>query len=341
MGRKRGGKPDWGEAKRLCRLSEDEIRMAKELGFAPRSLIKNRPTPAQQWKAPVKWWIRERYAKRFPDRIGDPVWFLEGIEEPGPPASKPPVAAPAKQPSVPRTPPERDADAAAAAPAPSAPRLPDPEPDSGGGDWAAYSEQEALLAPLDEALRAEVLQEWRYPLLRYHEFRQTAEAVAAAWSSLEAVERIVLFGSVAQPLPMIKPRSRRLRRARVMTWHDCGDIDLAVWLHDLSQLRTLQKRRSRVLNELSAEHDIGVAHHQLDAFIMEPGSDRYLGRLCSYRRCPKGKPECRVSGCGEVPLLRVIEGFSLAPQALSPGRSVVLWERGTERTDLSEIDPLD
>jgi hypothetical protein len=58
-------KPElWAEAKKKCRLSEVEIRMAKEMGLNPKSLIKNIPNPKQQWKAPVKIWIREMYADR-------------------------------------------------------------------------------------------------------------------------------------------------------------------------------------------------------------------------------------------------------------------------------------
>ena len=66
MGKKQGKQGDeWLEAKRRCRLSDEEIRMAKELGFKPRSLIKNIPAKSQAWKAPVREWIRELYAKRF------------------------------------------------------------------------------------------------------------------------------------------------------------------------------------------------------------------------------------------------------------------------------------
>jgi hypothetical protein len=38
--------------------------MAKELGFKPRSLLRNVPAPQQPWKAPVAEWVRELYAKR-------------------------------------------------------------------------------------------------------------------------------------------------------------------------------------------------------------------------------------------------------------------------------------
>ena len=54
----------WAEAARRCRLSPADVRMAKELGFKPRSLLKNVPSPQQPWKAPVAEWVRELYAKR-------------------------------------------------------------------------------------------------------------------------------------------------------------------------------------------------------------------------------------------------------------------------------------
>ena len=54
----------WAEAKRRCRLNNEDIRMAKELGLNPRSLLKNIPSKTQQWKLPVKDWIREMYQKR-------------------------------------------------------------------------------------------------------------------------------------------------------------------------------------------------------------------------------------------------------------------------------------
>src|SRR6266849_1934593 len=55
----------WKEAKRRCRLNEEDIRMAKELGFQPKSLIKNIPDPSQKWKAPVNEWIRSLHEEKF------------------------------------------------------------------------------------------------------------------------------------------------------------------------------------------------------------------------------------------------------------------------------------
>ena len=49
----------WQEAKKKCRLNNEDIKIAKELGLNPRSLIKNIPNKSEQWKAPVSVWIRE------------------------------------------------------------------------------------------------------------------------------------------------------------------------------------------------------------------------------------------------------------------------------------------
>src|SRR5258707_13101573 len=61
----------WPEAKKLCRLNQDDIAMAKKLGFGPDSLIRGRPDPKQKWKLPVKDWIRELYRGRFGHVVGD------------------------------------------------------------------------------------------------------------------------------------------------------------------------------------------------------------------------------------------------------------------------------
>jgi hypothetical protein len=53
----------WAEAQRRYRLSDEVIRMARELGLGPRGLIKNIPSPKQQWKAPVEDWVRDIYEK--------------------------------------------------------------------------------------------------------------------------------------------------------------------------------------------------------------------------------------------------------------------------------------
>ena len=56
--------PAWAKTKKVCRLNMADIRIAKELGLSPSALIKNVPSPTQQWKAPVNVWIRDLYEKR-------------------------------------------------------------------------------------------------------------------------------------------------------------------------------------------------------------------------------------------------------------------------------------
>ena len=62
--KKKAHSPQWAHAKKVCRLNMEDIRMAKELGLSPKSLMKNVPDSSQQWKAPVRDWIRDLYEKR-------------------------------------------------------------------------------------------------------------------------------------------------------------------------------------------------------------------------------------------------------------------------------------
>lgn len=54
----------WQEAKKRCRLNDEDIALAKRLGLNPRSLIKNVPNKSEPWKAPVKDCLHEIEAKR-------------------------------------------------------------------------------------------------------------------------------------------------------------------------------------------------------------------------------------------------------------------------------------
>ena len=54
----------WQDAKKKCRLTDEDIARAKRLGLNPRSLIKNIPSKSEPWKAPVSEWLREMEEKR-------------------------------------------------------------------------------------------------------------------------------------------------------------------------------------------------------------------------------------------------------------------------------------
>jgi hypothetical protein len=112
--------------------------------------------------------------------------------------------------------------------------------------------------------------------------------------------------------------------------HECNDVDLAVWVSHLDGLRAIQKARSQALKELEVSRSIGVAHHQVDVFLMEPGTDRYLGRLCCFNQCPKGKDKCRAPQCGATPFLQQHEDFTFDWPTVSQG-SIPLFERQAAR----------
>jgi transposase len=77
---------------------------------------------------------------------------------------------------------------------------------------------------------------------RQREFRQAADALAEAWSAIEAVQRIALIGSVARPLWKELPRFGRYRRAGIELWHECKDLDLAIWLSGLAEAVGVNRR---------------------------------------------------------------------------------------------------
>ena len=166
---------------------------------------------------------------------------------------------------------------------------------------------------------------------RQEQFRIAAKYVADSLSDIPEVQKVVLFGSVAKPLGKEVPRFRKFRRAGIAILHECQDADMAVWISDLRCLKALQKTRSRALNNLFVEKEIGVAHHQIDIFVIEPETNYYLGRLCVFGSCPKGKDKCRVPRCGEYKFLQQHEGFRFDSNDLDDEANVVLFERREER----------
>ncbi len=162
---------------------------------------------------------------------------------------------------------------------------------------------------------------------RRADFRLAAEYVAQAFSHLEQVRRVSLFGSVARHLKKEIPPSKRYSRARVEIFHECRDIDMAVWMKDLASLDTLRRARSDALKELFDERKIAVAHHQVDVFLFEAAGGRYAGRLCIFGKCPKGKFVCKVPGCGKPRFLQQHEGFVFRRDLLAGDLLIDLFSR--------------
>lgn len=180
--------------------------------------------------------------------------------------------------------------------------------------------------------RAEIEEQNRCLLRLQHDFRRAADIVADALMTFEEVEAIAVIGSVAKSLWKEVPRFREFRRAGIEVWHECKDLDLAVWIS--SQLRLGALRRARDL-ALRQGYETGkgpsTANHQVEIFLIEPGTDRYLGRLCNFNECPKGKPECRVPGCGAVPFNKCVDGFVPHADLLASAPISMLYQRGKGR----------
>ena len=320
----------WIDAKRKCRLNNEDIRMAKEMGLNPRSLIKNIPSKSEAWKLPVKDWIREMYEKRQ-DKAAKKKSRKEQALVTNDVANPAPFAEDSKL----------------------IVKVPLSEVFSNGEEVISDNNEKMVYDPFNELASEDeehcenedefffddfdgppeshkIDRENQSMRRRQAEFRMAAEYVADAFSQIAAVQKIVLFGSVARALKKEVPRFRRFRRAGIAIAHECQDVDLAVWLAGLDCLRILQKTRSQALNQLLAERDLGVAHHQVDIFIMEPGTDRYLGRLCSFATCPKGKEKCLVSECGKPRFLQQHEDFNFDAKDLHDRSAVVLFDRHKE-----------
>jgi len=291
---KKNRNPDWADAKARCGLTDDDIRMAKELGMSPHSLIKNIPSRSQQWKAPVKEWVRDLYQKRHgeknlavfpsPSRAAGYATGYDYFER------------------------EFDGSGEAV----------DPEQ-----SYKEFLRQESEPPTLQETEDQNAMM-----LRRQLNMRAAAEYLGEELALLPEVVRVALFGSVAQPLKKEIPRFTKFRRNRIAVWHECNDVDLAVWTTDLSRLKDLQRARRRALNRLRAARDVGLPHFQVGVHILEPGTDRYRGRLCHYAECPKARTEhCLVDGCGAQPFLRQFREYTFDRFEFWDAPKEILFER--------------
>jgi hypothetical protein len=289
----------WEEAQRRCRLSAEDVRMAKELGFRPKSLIKNIPSPSQKWKASVRDWVRDLYEKKIGSR--------------GQAGGAPATPAMRNQVIEFRNPEH---------PWPDKPKIPElvlEDPFDSDDD-----EDNRFEPPSEEDIQEENTRALRRQCL----YRWAAQLVAVAMSQLPEVQRVAAFGAVAQPLEMEVPRFREFRRHRIEVLHECADLDLAVWTANLSGLRELKRAMSRGLSLVQDTPWGGVAHHQVDVHILDAGSGAYRGRLCAFGQCPKPrKIQCLVPGCGAQPFLQQFERYRFNSAQFEGEPRVTLFDR--------------
>ncbi|MFA5863153.1 MAG: hypothetical protein WC975_00545 [Phycisphaerae bacterium] len=282
---------EWQRAKQRCRLSAEALRMAQEMGLNPKSLIKNIPSPSQRWKLLVEDWVREMYGKRQEKAARKKARKAKPSERDLVPIGRQGDVDVGNFPSTDHV---DEADSLA-----GSNHLPDGEE---GDEWEDSCDRpsERAIAEQEQCLQK-----------RWRDFQITVEFVAAAFSKLPFVEKVVLFGSVAQPLTREVPRFAEFRRYNVALPHECKDVDLAVWVSDLNSLKALFKARNAALNTLREKTGLTPAHHQIDVFLLEPGTNRYLGRLCAFNSCPRDKSECQIPGCGKFRLLKQYANFAL------------------------------
>jgi len=150
-------------------------------------------------------------------------------------------------------------------------------------------------------------------------FRLAAGFIADEYRQFDWVTKIAIFGSVAKPLWKEVPRFRDFKRKGIALWHECSDLDLAVWVSRTDMLNNLRKARTTALKKMHEKypHIMGVAHHQAEVFVLEASTSVHLGRLCTFGQCPKPKKrECKVADCGKPSFLKIMEGFRFHQDAL-------------------------
>jgi hypothetical protein len=180
--------------------------------------------------------------------------------------------------------------------------------------------------------RAKIEEQNRYQINCQRQFQLAADVVTDAWMAYPEVQAVAVIGSVTKPLRKEIPRFSEFRRAGIEVWHECRDLDLALWVDSQHRLGDLRRAGDRALRE-ACERGVGmsVASHQVDVFLFDTTNDLYLGRLCQFNVCPKGKPDCFVPGCGAIPFNRHIAEFMPRADFLAPARYAMLYRRGEGR----------
>jgi hypothetical protein len=192
--------------------------------------------------------------------------------------------------------------------------------------------------------RAKIKQQNEYLLIQQRRFRVAADVVTDAWMAFPEIHAVAVIGSVAKALWKEVPRFSDFRREGIEVWHECRDLDLALWIDSQQRLHEIHRAANRALSKaFTSGADTSVVPHQLDIFMFDPANDAYLGRLCSFSQCPKGKRDCLAPGCGAIAFNKVIDGFVPRADLLMPAQHAMLYRRGAGRLrsalDLPGVEP--
>lgn len=129
--------------------------------------------------------------------------------------------------------------------------------------------------------RSDIERENRSLLERQRQFRAAADGVTAAWMKSPDVRAIAVIGSVARPLWKEVPRFREFSTRGIELWHECGDLDLAVWLDTLDHLDALRRTRDLALRKM-VERGAIPFNKQIEGF--RPRDDLLAGAMLLYER---------------------------------------------------------
>jgi hypothetical protein len=180
--------------------------------------------------------------------------------------------------------------------------------------------------------RSEIDDQNRYLLKQQHDFRKAADIVTDALIPFDEIQAIAVIGSIAKPLWKEIPRFSAFRRAGIEVWHECKDLDLAVWITSMNRLDAIRRAKDRALRHgFETGTGPGVANHQVEVFLIDPATDRHLGRLCHYNACPKGHRDCVVLGCGAVPFNKIVDGFVPHADLLAAAPYSTVYRKGVGR----------
>ncbi len=175
--------------------------------------------------------------------------------------------------------------------------------------------------------KAQIVAEERALLERQRVFRFVADRLTVVLAECRDVEAVALIGSVARRLRREVPRFAPYKQLRLSIAHECKDVDLVAWVSGLDGLDELRRAHGRIVGAVVAEFGHGPAVHEIEVFLLEPDTNRYLGRLCYFRQCPAGKRDCLVVGCGRQPFLKQHDDFSFRPAAIAEGAAIRLYDR--------------
>jgi hypothetical protein len=177
--------------------------------------------------------------------------------------------------------------------------------------------------------KAEIDSQNQYLIRQQRQFRLAADIVAEAWTRFDEVEAIAVIGSTAKALWKEVPRFSDFRKARIEVWHECHDVDLAVWIRSRRRLDELRRASHSALRKAyEAGAAMSVPGNLLDVFLFQPETSVYLGRLCGFSECPKGKRDCLVPGCGDIPFNKQHLDFTPEPNILAGADEAMLFRRG-------------